>query len=613
MFRFSISEKYLCFIPALLLTSQIFYRILFLQAAGSPEVTAFSVIPTVLSALAIGIFFRRIKISKQSRLLLHTLLFALLVCATLLRPTHLYGTELILLCILTGMIFASVQDTKGVVGMALGGVIAAGLLFAPTQPSVRYINFILLPFAQFCLLSAYFAIYIPRKQKIFSGISLLLSLVVAVAVTWVLFNRENTKTNEHYFQEKHQIQLIHGEQYFLSILAATCQEKINERDVVRVTIIETDPFPIAKTLETLKEYGLPVEITSITPDFTKNSQRILPVMRPSDITPAEIPDFLNDPDVVFVAPPIPTERSAAFLSSATFFQQIVEKMPDSCTLAVYASGNAEQNQTIYNSMPLPVKRKDGTETAGTVCFPMGNASLFVYRKDGKDPLRNSAELAKNLPSSLAGYNDLLELVFPAQQANELPPQNPELANRPFHSELLQQCQPTVQNGFFHFVIRWHGLVFVTLLGIYLLLRYFISWKPVHKPCFQAFEAGLLVMLLPAGAVIAGASMGCGPIFSLIPTITTVFCGTFLFLLITSAKERFSKFDCIPLLLVIFMLLLGWNLPAAAAMIGALALKAFLGRETPDLSPEMRIFPKIWLMIGMSIALILAGLFLIMPI
>ncbi|MBR3708678.1 MAG: hypothetical protein IKM17_06685, partial [Lentisphaeria bacterium] len=69
----------------------------------------------------------------------------------------------------------------------------------------------------------------------------------------------------------------------------------------------------------------------------------------------------------------------------------------------------------------------------------------------------------------------------------------------------------------------------------------------------------------------------------------------------------------PLLLVILFFLLGWNLPAASAMIAALAMKAFLKRQTPELPPEQLIFPKIWMIIGMSVALTAASFFLILPI
>ena len=69
----------------------------------------------------------------------------------------------------------------------------------------------------------------------------------------------------------------------------------------------------------------------------------------------------------------------------------------------------------------------------------------------------------------------------------------------------------------------------------------------------------------------------------------------------------------PLMAVILFFLLGWNLPAASAMIAALAMKAFLKRQTPELPPEQLIFPKIWMIIGMSVALTAASFFLILPI
>ena len=65
--------------------------------------------------------------------------------------------------------------------------------------------------------------------------------------------------------------------------------------------------------------------------------------------------------------------------------------------------------------------------------------------------------------------------------------------------------------------------------------------------------------------------------------------------------------------MVLFFLLGWNLPAATAMIAALAMKAFLKRKTPELPPEHQIYPKIWMMIGMSVALTAAGIFFILPI
>ena len=137
MFRFTVSEKALVFVPALLLTSQIFYRIFSLQTAGYPEVAAFAVIPAAFAALAIGIFLRRKNWSRPDRFLLHTGLFALLTCSTLIPPTLLNGAELIILCIFAGMVFAGIPENKGGMIPVLLGVIAAGLLFSPSRQSLR--------------------------------------------------------------------------------------------------------------------------------------------------------------------------------------------------------------------------------------------------------------------------------------------------------------------------------------------------------------------------------------------------------------------------------------------------------------------------------------------
>ena len=121
------------------------------------------------------------------------------------------------------------------------------------------------------------------------------------------------------------------------------------------------------------------------------------------------------------------------------------------------------------------------------------------------------------------------------------------------------------------------------------------------------------MLLLAGSVLVGTAMGCGPFFSLLPALATVFCATCLFLSAAAAKEKWNKYQCLPLLLVIALILLGWNLPAAAAIIAAMTLKAFLNRETPELAPELQVYPKVWLFVGMAVALIAAGLFPVLPI
>ena len=612
MFRFSISEKYLCFIPALLLTSQIFYRIFFLQTSGASEVSAFAVIPAVFAALALGIFLCRKKWNTLNRFLLHTGFFAILVCSTLIPPTLLNGAELILLGILAGMVFAGVPDNRGIITPVLLGVIAAGLLFFPSRPVIRYLNFILLPLAQFCLLCAYFAAGTRGRQRIITGIPLFLSLVVLIIVSGLLLkNREQNSRIS--FQQQHRLQPIQQEQYFISLLAALCQEKRTDDTPVRITVIEHEPLPVSRLLSPLKKYGFSAEIRNIFPDLSQNSQRLLPFLKPDFFAPAEIHEFIGETDLIFVSPPIPTERSAAFLSTATFFRQIFDRLPANGVLAVYAGGTEEQNRTIYNSMPSPVKDKEGKLTGRTAWLPMGSGALFLCRKDRKDPLLDSAQLAENLPPALAGYKDVMQLVFPALVSNEFPIQDTTLANRPFHPILLQQKNPPSRTAFLHFLVRWHGIVLAALIGIYLLLRYFISWKPVQKPCFKAFETGLLVMLLLAGSVLVGTAMGCGPFFSLLPALATVFCATCLFLSAAAAKEKWNKYQCLPLLLVIALILLGWNLPAAAAMIAAMTLKAFLNRETPELAPELQVYPKVWLFVGMAVALIAAGLFPVLPI
>ena len=612
-FSFSVSEKHLCFVPALLLASQIYYRILFLQSAEVPEVVAFSIVPTALASLAIGIFFHRSNSSRQSRFLMHTLLTSLLIVSTLIQPTLFYGAELIALCILTGMVFASIPDTKGIIPVILPAIVLASLIFTPSQQIVRYFNFILLPFAQFCLLCAFFIINIPRRSKIFNGIPLLLSFLVLIGVTCFLLANRNSTPRENNFQRSLQTPACSSEHHFLSLLALTGQEKHTQEQPLRITVIENAPLLMTRNLEALKKVGVYMEINGIYPDFIQNAQRALPFLKPNDITPAEIPEMIENPDLVIVVPPMPIERSSAFLTSATFFRQIYEKLPQNGILAVYANGTPEQNRTIYNSLPVAEKKKDGTDNDGPVCFSLGDkTSLFVCRKQ-KELITDGKLIMANLPSALSGYQEVMELIFPTLQENGLIPQDPAFANRPFHQELLWQKNPPAQAAFFHFLVRWNGLILAAMLGIYLLLRYFISWKPVHKPCFQAFEAGLLVTLLLAGAVICGTAMGGGPLFSLIPTISAIFCATYWFSIIFSTNQKLEKYDCIPLLIVILFFLLGWNLPAAAAMIAALAMKAFLKRQTPELLPEQQVFPGIWMMIGMSFALTAASLFLILPI
>lgn len=612
MFRFTISEKALVFVPALLLTSQIFYRIFSLQTAGYPEVAAFAVIPAAFAALAIGIFLRRKNWSRPDRFLLHTGLFALLTCSTLIPPTLLNGAELIILCIFAGMVFAGIPENKGGMIPVLLGVIAAGLLFSPSRQSLRYLNFILLPLAQFCLLGAYFAAGSRGKQKLITGVPLLLSLVVLITVSCFLLKNRNQQDMIH-FQQMHRLRPIQQEQYFISLLAAVCQEKRSDNTPVQITVIEHEPFPVSRLLSPLKKYGFAAEIQHFYTDLSQNSQRILPFRRPDFFSPAEIPDFIGSPDIVFLAPPVPSERSAAFLSTATCLRQIYERLPEHAVLAVYAGGTEEQNRIIFNAMPAPEKDKNGNLTGRSAWLPMGSGALFICRKDRKDPLLDSEVLAGNLPESLAGYKDVMQFVFPALLSEEFPAQDTARASRPFHQELLQLKNPPSQAPFFLFLIKWHAPVLAVLIGIYLLLRYFISWKPVHKPCFKAFETGLLVMLLLAGAVLVGSAMGCGPFFSLLPTLSTVFCTTFLFLSLSAEKEQWTKYQCLPFLIVIALILLGWNLPAATSMIAAMTLNMSLNRETLELTPETQIYPKVWIFAGMSVALIAAGLFLILPI
>lgn len=613
MFRVPVTEKNLCFIPALLLVSQIFYRILFLQTVGCNESNVFAVIPSTFAAFTIGIFFRRVNLRKQSRFLLHSILFALLVFSTLIQPIHFYGAELIVLCILAGLVFASVPDAKKIIPVVIAGTIAASLLFSPSSQLIRYLNFILLPFAQFCLLCAYFVTNIPSRRKLLTGIPLLLSLTVLILVTWSLMSSRTVRRDVNLFQLIHQHHHVQSDHQFLSLLSLLCQEKRTAENPIRITVIENEPLYISRLLEPLKKYGFPMEVEYFYVDFTQNSQRLLPVMRPHGITPAEVPFFIGKADLVIVAPPRPTERSGAFLSSATFFRQIMDKLPHHGMLAVYAYGSEDENKTIHNSMPAPVKDKNGNLNSGTLHLRTSNFSLFLARRDGQKIDLDGKRLSANLPVALAGYRDALELVFPSLTSENTDPQNADRANRPFHSELLQKKHPPAQGGFFRMLINWHGLVIAGLIGLFLLLRYFVSWKPIHKPCFQAFEAGLLTMLMLAGAVIVGASMGCGPFFSLIPTITAVFCLTFLFVEIVSTREQWAKYSIVPLILVILLFLLGWNLPSAVAMVAALALKTFLKRETPELMPAQKVYPRIWLLTGMSVALVMAGLFLILPI
>lgn len=612
MLRLTISEKALCFVPALLLASQIFYRIFYLQTAGCSEITAFAVVPAAFAALAIGIFLHRKNWSRPDRLFLHTIFFALLTCSTLIPPTLLNGAELILLCILAGMVFAGIPENKGIMVPILLGIIAAGLLFSPSRQTIRYLNFILLPIAQFCLLCAYFAAGIRGRQKIITGIHLLLALVCLVLSSSVLLRKTHRQDMIH-FQQKHQLRPIQQERYFISLLAAICQEKRSNDTAVQITVVEHEPFPVTRLLAHLKDYGLSAEIRNMYTDLSQNSQRLLPFARTNFFSPAEIPDFIGESDVVFLAPPVPTERSAAFLSTATFFRQIFDRLPEHGVLAVYAGGNEEQNRILFNAMPAPRKDKDGKLTGRPAWLPMGSGALFICRKDRKDPLLDSAALTENLPDALAGYKDVMQFVFPALLSEEFPPQNTDRASRPFHPVLLQLKDPPCRAAFFVFLVKWHAPILAVLLGIYLLLRYFISWKPIHKPCFKAFEAGLLVMLLLAGSILVGTALGCGPFFSLFPTLSTVFCTTFLFLSLTAGKERWIKYQCLPLLIVVALILLGWDLPAAAAMIAAMALNTCLNRDMPDLTPENRVYPKVWIFAGMSVALIAAGLFLILPV
>lgn len=610
MFRVSLSEKYLLFIPTLLLTSQIYYRILFLQAAGVPEVIAFNIVPTSLASLAIGIFFRQAETSKQSRFLLHTLITTLLIVCTLIRPSLFYGAELIILCILTGMVFASIPDTRENIMIILPAFVLASLLFAPSQQIIRYFNFILLPFAQFCLLCAYFIVHIPRKTKILNGLTLLFLFPVLIGVSFFLLTNHPHETDRTKFQRSLQGSNIPNENYSLTLLALTGQEKYSRAEPLRITVIESGKQPVSQYLEALKKHGININVKHILPDFIQNSQRLLPFLKPDFPTPSEIHELIENTDLVIVVPPMPAERSSAFLTTAPFYSQIFEKLPQGGILAVCANGTPEQNLTIYNSLPPPVKDKEGRSSGEIHCFSLDKtANLYVCRKQ-KDLLLDSRKLKENLPANIAP--DVLELVFPAFLRQNMNPPEESRANRPFHSELLWLKNPPAQQPFFRFLVDWHAYIVLTLLGLYLLLRYFISWKPIHKPCFQAFETGLLVILLLAGTVIFASAMGCGPIFALIPTIAAVFSATYWCSNLLSADQRWEKYDSIPLLLVVLFVLLGWNLPAAAAMIAALAMKAFLKRQTPELSPEQQIFPKIWMMIGMSVALIAASIFLILP-
>ena len=419
MFRFNISEKHLCFIPALLLASQIYYRILFLQAAGVPEVVAFSVVPTVLASLTIGIFFRRSKLSRQARFLLHTLITTPLIASTLIQPSHLYGAELIVLCILAGMVFASIPDPKGIIPVILPALVLASLLFTPARQFIRYFNFILLPFAQFCLLGAYFIVNIPKKAKFFNGIPLLISFLMLIWITWFFIANRDSVSHENNFQASLQLSATRqNEHHFLSLLALIGQEKSTAEKPLRITVIENETLPVSRLLESIRKMGIHADITYIHPDFTRHAQRLLPFLKPTDATPAEIPDLIADADLVIVSPPQPGERSAAFLSTATFFSQIFEKLPDNGILAVYADGTPEQNLTLYHSMPQPEKKQDDTGSNEPLSFSLGkNANLYVCRKQ-KDLLLDGKQIIDNMPANFAGYRDLPDFAAGAGSTTE---------------------------------------------------------------------------------------------------------------------------------------------------------------------------------------------------
>ncbi|MBO5960070.1 MAG: hypothetical protein J6Q65_08095, partial [Lentisphaeria bacterium] len=368
-----------------------------------------------------------------------------------------------------------------------------------------------------------------------------------------------------------------------------------------IALVEDAPCPVLKLLSPLEKAGAIGKLDIFHISYVQNSQRFFPPFRYPDPTPSEIPEQTANHDLVIVAPPIPTERSAAFLSTAVFFKQVCDALPDNGILAVFATGSDAQNMTLYHSMP-----------SGTVRINGENSTWFVCRKDGGKLELDGKELGKRLPEILRHYGDAMQLVFPLLQKNALPVPDGDLANRPFHSPLLRLIDPTPEMPALSFIRSWHGVLFAAALVLYLLMRYFISWKPVHKPCFQAFEAGLLAMLLPAAAVIGGASFGCGPIFSIIPAVTAVFAATYFYLLLLP-EEKYANYNMFPLVLAILLFLAGWDLPAATAIIGALLLWNARKRPVPELSDAQRIYPQAWLMTGMAIALTAATFFLKMPI
>lgn len=617
MFRFKVSEKHLCFIPALLLASQVFYRIFYLQTAGCKEITVFAVLPTLLAALTIGIFFQRNLNSAYSRFVLHTILLILLVSSILIPPTLLNGAELIITGILAGLLFARTPDRKGAGIMILLGLSAAGLLFAPEQKITRYMNFILLPFAQFCLTTACFVPILPQKRKFFTAIPLFLFLMMVTMVSWVLLTTPVKSVPEKTFQNMHRGKTVQLEQYLYTTLALIAQEKREDDTPVSITVVEHAPMAVTRTLHALKERGLNAQINHLFPDFTANSQRLLPVMQPIGITPAEIPDFMKSPDLMIIVLPMPSERSAAFMSSATFYEQVMDNLPENGILAVYTGGTETQIKTIFNSMPVAAKKKDGTMSAGTVCFPVETTNLLICRKNGRKLLTDGDQLVKNLPEkiakdpALAKSCEAVQFIFPTLQKYDWTPDEKQ-ANRPFHPRLLQLRHPPAQGKFFHFVAGLHLWLLAFLVGIYFMLRYIISWKPVHKPCFQGFEAGFLTMILLAVVLIAGSAMGCGPLFSLVPWVVTAFGLTFLFLETIAARKNDAKYECIPLVLVVCLFLLSWNLITGFAMVAAMMFRVFLKREIPDLPRNLRIYPRIWMLTGMLTALVLACLFLILP-
>lgn len=599
MSRISISEKHLLFLPALLLSSQIFYRVLYLQTTGAGEAMAFSILPAALAAIALGVFLHRPEIPQQNRFLLHTVLITLLTFCTTIPHGLIKGAELIVTCILAGFLYGGLCEKKGSHVYILAGIFAAGLLFTPTSILTQFLVFLLLPVAQVCLLGAYFALYMPRKNKFIFVLPLFLSFFVIAATAWHLYNHPGRAIG-HHFQAKHQMPasspgLQHGD--IIPVIAILSQPDELPPDGLKLAVIEEGPFKIRNLLETLKSTKTFSIIDSFHVSYTQNSQRLFPVVRPPDIVPAELPDYAANYDIVFVAPPLPLERSGAYLSTAAFYAEILSSMPEKGILAVFASGSPEQKKRLFHSMP-----------AETVWIDGPSCTWFIARKDGKKPIVDCAALAQRLPGGLSIYREIVELVLPTFQTFETPVRDPALANRPFHSPLRQLTQEPAKQKITNFLLTWYGVLLAAVLGIYLLLRYFISWKPIHKPCFQAFEAGLLVMLLFSGAILGGSGFGCGPIFSLLPHTAMIFCGTLLYFNLLT-EQRKETWECGPLVVLVFLLLLGWNLVTSLALIAAILLHAAQKRPVPDLIKSQKIFPQLWLFTGMAAALVLTLFFL----